>query len=196
MEQLSAQYWEERYENQNTGWDLGEISTPLKTYIDQLTDKSIKILIPGGGNSYEAEYLFKNGFKNVYVVDVSKTALISFKKRVPEFPLEQLWHQDFFDLNVKYTFDVILEQTFFCAINPRLRIDYISKILSLLKLEGKLVGVLFNEQMNADQPPFLADREEYLNLFKDDFKIEIMERCYNSTGKRMGKEWFIKLIKK
>jgi hypothetical protein len=44
-----------------TGWDLGQVSPPLKAYIDQLTDKNLRILIPGCGNSYEAEYLLEKG---------------------------------------------------------------------------------------------------------------------------------------
>ena len=43
-------YWEERYQKQDTGWDIGTISTPLKEYIDQLTDKKCRILLPGAGN--------------------------------------------------------------------------------------------------------------------------------------------------
>ena len=84
---LSEGFWENKYKKNKTGWDLGEVSPPLKTYFDQLTNKNLKILIPGGGNSYEAEYLFKNGFKNVYVVDISETALKNIKNRVPDFPL-------------------------------------------------------------------------------------------------------------
>jgi Thiopurine S-methyltransferase (TPMT). len=49
--------WQERYLNQQTGWDIGEISQPLKAYFDQLTDKRMRILVPGGGNGYEAAYL-------------------------------------------------------------------------------------------------------------------------------------------
>ena len=63
---LSAKVWDDRYKNNDIGWDLGEVSTPLKTYFDQLENKELKILIPGGGNSYEAVYLFQQGFKNVY----------------------------------------------------------------------------------------------------------------------------------
>ena len=55
---LSSEYWNTRYVENDFGWDAGEITTPLKTYFDQLKDKSLKILIPGAGNSYEAEYLF------------------------------------------------------------------------------------------------------------------------------------------
>ena len=83
---LDEQFWDTRYQNNDIGWDLAEISTPLKVYFDQLTNKELRILIPGGGNSYEAEYLHNQGFKNVYVVDLSETALDNIKKRVPSFP--------------------------------------------------------------------------------------------------------------
>jgi hypothetical protein len=51
-------YWEEKFIKNETGWDIGYVSTPLKEYFDQLTNKDLKILIPGSGNGYEAEYLF------------------------------------------------------------------------------------------------------------------------------------------
>ena len=71
MQILNENYWTERYQLGNTGWDTGSITTPLKTYFDQLSDKNIKILIPGSGNSYEASYLFKQGFSEVYIFDIS-----------------------------------------------------------------------------------------------------------------------------
>ncbi len=77
---LSANAWDNRYLNNDIGWDLGAVSTPLKVYFEQLENKEIKILIPGGGNSYEAAYLFENGFKNVFVVDDLKLLLIIFRK--------------------------------------------------------------------------------------------------------------------
>ena len=42
---LNKNFWDLRYQNNEIGWDIGYISTPLKKYIDQLTDKNIKILI-------------------------------------------------------------------------------------------------------------------------------------------------------
>ena len=39
MNVLDRTYWETRYRSDETGWDLGGPSTPLKEYIDQLTDK-------------------------------------------------------------------------------------------------------------------------------------------------------------
>ena len=50
MMKLNSEYWQNRYETNDIVWDAGKITTPLKEYIDQLEDKSIKILIPGCGN--------------------------------------------------------------------------------------------------------------------------------------------------
>jgi methyl halide transferase len=191
--ELNEGFWDNRYKTNIIGWDLGKISTPLKIYFNQLTDKNLKILIPGGGNSYEAEYLHNKGFKNVYVVDLSKTALTSFKKRVPTFPDSHLIQEDFFNLNI--SFDLIIEQTFFCALNPKLRIQYVKKMYELLNSKGKLVGVLFNIPLNDNHPPFGGNKNEYLSLFKPYFNIEIIENCYNSVESRKNDELFIKLVK-
>ena len=69
---LSDNYWNNLYLKNEFKWDLGAISSPLKTYIEQLNNKDLKILIPGAGNSYESEFLFSNGFKNVVVLDFAE----------------------------------------------------------------------------------------------------------------------------
>lgn len=84
--EFDKKYWDEKYMTCQSGWDIGYISTPLKEYFDQLKDETIKILIPGCGNAYEAEYLYQKGFRNVFVIDWSDEALRNFKKRVPYFP--------------------------------------------------------------------------------------------------------------
>lgn len=187
-------YWDERYKQGKTGWDIGYVSTPMEAYIDQLTDKNLKILIPGGGNSYEAEYLFENGFRNVYIADISSIPLNNLAERIQSFPKENLLHTDFFDLND--SFDLILEQTFFCALEPILRNRYVDKAYDLLKPNGKIVGLLFNIPLNSDEPPFGGNKDEYIPLFEDKFVIDKMEMAYNSIPPREGNELFIKLQKK
>ena len=188
---FDEQFWDNKYKTNKTGWDLGQVSPPLKAYFDQLTNKDLKILIPGGGNSHEAEYLLENGFTNVYVIDISKLALTNLKKRVPGFPSSHLIHQNFFDLN--QTFDLVIEQTFFCALNPNLREEYVSKMHSVLNDNGKLVGLLFDAELNEDHPPFGGDKKEYTSLFRNLFTIEVLEECYNSIQNRRGMELFINL---
>jgi thiopurine S-methyltransferase len=191
---LDKDFWDNRYVNNEIGWDIGEISTPLKEYIEQLENKNLKILIPGCGNAHEAEYIYSKGFNNVFLIDLSPTALNQFKKRVPNFPKEQLICSDFF--NHIGAYDVIIEQTFFCAINPTLRSKYAKHTSDLLKPNGKLVGLLFNEPLNNDHPPFGGHKEEYFSYFMPYFNIEIMEEANNSIEPRKGRELFIKLVKK
>lgn len=191
---LDESFWSEKYLDGHTGWDIGYVSTPLKEYIDQLTDKELKILIPGGGNSYEAEYLFENGFKNVSVIDISTIPLENLLKRVPSFPKKNLLHLDYFEL--EETYDLIIEQTFFCALNPEIRKEYVQKTHQLLKPNGKLVGVLFNIPLNNDTPPFGGNELEYRSLFEEKFIIDIMETAYNSIPQRTGNELFVYMRKR
>ncbi|WP_394331663.1 methyltransferase [Aequorivita viscosa] len=191
---LDESFWSEKYLDGHTGWDIGYVSTPLKEYIDQLTDKELKILIPGGGNSYEAEYLFENGFKNVSVIDISTIPLENLLKRVPSFPKKNLLHLDYFEL--EETYDLIIEQTFFCALNPEIRKEYVQKTHQLLKPNGKLVGLLFNIPLNNDTPPFGGNELEYRSLFEEKFIIDIMETAYNSIPQRTGNELFVYMRKR
>ena len=191
---LDSNYWENRYREQQTGWDIGYVSTPIKTYFDGVENKDLKILIPGAGNAYEAEYLYNSGFRNVFVVDWAESAINNLKKRLPDFPQDQLIHQDFF--KVKGEFDTIVEQTFFCSLLPVMRPDYARKVHELLRQNGLLVGVLFKIELYKDHPPFGGNEEEYKNYFQPYFKFEIYEECYNSIKPRMGNELFIQLRKK
>lgn len=188
MQELSSEYWNERYKNATTGWDLGEISPPLKAYIDQLENKSVKILIPGCGNAHEAVYMHMNGFTNVHLLDFASEPLQEFKRRIPDFPESHLHQADFFEH--QGTYDLILEQTLFCAIDPNLRTDYVKTVKRLLAPNGKLVGVLFNREFEGG-PPFGGNKLEYINLFSPTFNKVVMEACYNSISPRQGSELFV-----
>ncbi len=187
-------YWESRYQKNDTGWDIKQISPPIQNFINQLDNKNLKILIPGSGNAYEAEYLFQKGFKNTFVADIAKTPLDNLKKRLPHFPKNQLLHIDFF--KIEDTFDLIIEQTFFCVLKPKLRPDYAEKMSKLLKPQGQLVGLLFDFPLSGDEPPFGGHKKEYTNYFEDLFDFKTFERCYNSHPKRQGNELFFQFIKK
>ena len=188
MNKLDKSFWESRYQNNQTGWDVGYISTPLKEYIDQLTKKDIKILIPGAGNSHEAEYLWNNGFKNIYVLDIAEHPLLNFKTRIPDFPESQLIHDDFFEINE--SFDLIIEHTFFCALNPDLREKYAEKMFDLLNKNGKLIGLLFDFELTKEGPPFGGSENEYTNYFIKLFSIKKLEKAYNSIKPRQDRELF------
>lgn len=194
MEELNSQYWNNRYQNNDFGWDSGSITTPLKEYIDQLKNKELNILIPGAGNSYEAEYLFNHGFYHCFVLDYASVPLRNLQRRVPFFPDNHLIQEDFFNHHKHY--DLIIEQTFFCALNPGLRKDYVKKMYELLNPKGKLIGLLFDDPMNSDKPPFGGSKIEYETLFGPYFNFKVFAPCYNSIKPRFGKELFMILEKK
>ena len=187
-------FWENLYRIGDTGWDIGKLSTPLQSYFDQIKNKDISILIPGAGNAYEAEYLINSGFKKVYVLDIAKEPLVKAKERMPYVSDHYFIEDNFFNHSGQY--DLIIEQTFFCALNPDLRISYAKKMTELLKVEGKLVGALFNTFFEKEGPPFGGDIEEYQILFEKYFSIHTLSPCYNSIIPRRDREVFINFEKK
>ena len=193
MNQIEEEkYWTQRYHEKRIGWDIGYPSTPLKEYIDQLEDKTISILIPGAGNAYEAEYLWKQGFRNVYVMDISQVPLRQFHERNPDFPAKQLLLEDFFQH--KTTYHLIFEQTFFCSFVPtdKNRNHYAEQMAKLLKSNGKLVGVWFDLPLTEDieKRPFGGDKKLYLRYLNPHLKTITFEKCYNSIPPRIGNELF------
>ena len=110
----------------------------------------------------------------MYVIDIAETPLENIKKRKPEFA-SHLLHADFFTLET--TFDLILEQTFFCALPPEMRPQYVEKIASILNPRGKLAGLLFDFPLTNEGPPFGGSKEEYINRFAPKFEIKKLERA-------------------
>lgn len=195
--QLDASFWNERWINHETAWDIQTVSPPLKNYIDTITNKNAAILIPGCGNAYETQYLLDKGFTNITLIDISAQLCQHIIGQFEEYIGKQLTVicGDFFNHNGKY--DYILEQTFFCALNPMLRNNYVNHMHQLLNTNGILAGVLFNITFpNIDLPPFGGNKEEYQSLFENKFQIKHLEVCYNSIQPRKDNELFIELVKK
>ncbi|MEQ1798956.1 MAG: methyltransferase domain-containing protein [Lacibacter sp.] len=179
-------YWSNRYLQKQTGWDIGYSSTPLKEYMLTVKDKTVSILIPGCGNAYEAESLLAMGFTDITLLDISAVLTAELKKKFSNKKIN-IVTGDFFEHAGQY--DLILEQTFFCAIHPSLRETYVEQMNRLLKPGGKLAGVLFNRNFEGG-PPFGGTKEEYEPLFAAHFNIKKMELCYNSIQPRSGTELF------
>lgn len=191
---FDEKYWSSNYESGNIGWDIGEVSPPIKNYADQIKDKNISILIPGCGNAYEAEYLCDIGFKNISLLDFSKVLADDLKIKFAFNNNIKVICEDYFDHEGKY--DLIIEQTFFCAINPEIREEYLKKMTSLLKDTGKLIGVLFDREFEKAGPPYGGSKKEYEKLFEKYFDIKLIEECYNSFPPRSGNELFINIKQK
>ena len=190
---LDQNYWNERWQKNETGWDTGKASPAITAYIDQYTYKSAAVLIPGCGNAYEAEYLITKGFTNITLIDIAPKAVATLKEKFADNPQVTVVCNDFF--NHQGNYDLIIEQTFFCAIPPDHRKVYAEKAASLLNNNGKIIGVLFDKQFNQPFPPFGGCPAEYKPIFEKHFTIKTMDKCYNSISKRAHSEVFINLVK-
>jgi len=189
MLKLDAEYWNNRYLDKTHRWDIGYPSPAITNYFDNIEDKTASILIPGCGSAYEGEYLHKKGFTNVTLLDISEETKKLFLARVPDF--NDFKVEEFF--NLEGQFDYIIEQTFFCALNPNLRGKYASKMQTLLAPKGKLVGLMFEAELYQDHPPFGGNKLEYLPIFKPYFSSINMNLTSDSIEERMGRELFIEL---
>jgi methyl halide transferase len=185
---LNADYWNEQYISKNIGWDLGYVSPPIKNYIDTIEDKSISILIPGCGNAYEAEYLLDKGFCNITIIDIAAHLVKSLQDRFANHSNINIILGDFFEHLSSY--DLIIEQTFFCALPPTLRQKYVWKMHQLLKPNGKLIGLLFNRDFDSN-PPFGGSAKEYQKLFAEAFYLSPLINFNYSATPRKNTEIFI-----
>jgi methyl halide transferase len=192
------EYWSARYEEGQTGWDIGAPAPALKAYFDQIVDKNTRILLPGAGNAYEAAYLWEQGFEHITILDIAEIPLKNFADRNPSFPKQQLIQANFFDHRGEY--DLIVEQTFFCSFvpTPENRKLYVHQMASMLPIGGKLVGLWFDIPLTGDMTkrPFGGSKGEYLSYFTPYFEVKTFEKCYNSIKPRHGNEFFGILIRK
>jgi hypothetical protein len=67
---------------------------------------------------------------------------------------------------------------------------------SLLSEKGKLFGLLFDFPLTEEGPPFGGSKEEYLNLFSENFTIKTLETAHNSIQPRKARELFFIFLPK
>lgn len=192
--ELDASFWNKCWLDGQTGWDVGYASPPIIKFLEQYNHKNAAILIPGCGNAYEAEWMAENGFTNITLVDIATEAVARLKSKFKMQTQVNVLCEDFFQHQGKY--DLIIEQTFFCAQVLERREEYVQKIASLLNTKGEIAGVLFGRNFDAPGPPFGGEAATYQSLFEPYFNIKKLEACYNSIPSRAGSELFIHFVKK
>jgi SAM-dependent methyltransferase len=190
---LDKYYWDERYSSHQTGWDLGAPSPALVDFFENEDNKELRILIPGCGNAYEAKYLLESGFSDITLLDFAPTLVGILQQNFASFDEIQVIEADFFRFQGQ--FDLIIEQTFFCAQQKSQRTNYVAKMHELLVPGGQLIGLLFDREFEQG-PPFGGSAEEYHKLFSEgNLEVLQMEKTALSVEPRMGTEVFFKVRK-
>ena len=95
---LNKEYWDSRYKNRQTGWDIGYASPALIEYAETVIPKEASILIPGCGNAYEAKALLESGFGNITLLDIAPTLVHQVQKNFGEAAQVRVICQDFLSM--------------------------------------------------------------------------------------------------
>ena len=136
------------------------------------------------------------GFYNTFYQDLSHLAAKHFRENHPHIPKKNILLGDFFSLKKSNFFDVIIEQTFFCALPLSSRSLYVNKTHELLNESGILIGLLFNVTFDGNEPPYGGDSKLYKKLFEDKYQLLKMDISSNSIPQRQGSELWMEMKKK
>ncbi len=187
---LTAPWWGGRYQSGDTGWDLGEVSPPFVQLHAEGTIAPCAVAVPGCGRGWEVTWLAELGY-TVTGIDFAPEALAEVKKRVNGAgPAPELVCADVLAPpdRLSGTFDLVLEQTCFCAIHPHRRPEYVAAMHRLLKPGGRLVG-LFYSCKGEGGPPFTTHPEAVRELFEGLFTVASLDLTPHSHERRVGEEW-------
>ena len=192
----SREDWERHYDEKDLRWDLDEVAPPFVRLWEERDIPPCRAIVPGCGAGHEVMFLAEKGFE-VTAVDYSHGAIKLIKNAFEENNYSgEVLQQDFFELDCNYNekFELMLEHTFFCAINPNMRQEYVETAKRILKPGGYLIG-LFYETNEDGGPPFNTHKEDIEKYFSNSFKIESLSKTPHSAEQRLEKEWLAVLKK-
>src|SRR5690606_27734921 len=89
--ELNQKFWNTLWENKTTHWDIGYPSPAIADFMSKYPNKEAAILIPGCGNAYEAEFLVKNGFTDITLIDIAPLAVKIIKERFAQYPQVKIY---------------------------------------------------------------------------------------------------------
>lgn len=192
----SEKFWSDLYKSKDTGWDLNQPAPALKDMLPRLKLPKSKVLVLGSGRAHDAALFAELGHV-VTAVDISPDAIAEAKKLYGHYPNLNFMVADALHLpqNMHNSFDIVFEQTCFCAINPSLRSDLVKAWRKYLHDQGMLLGIFFVVEKPSG-PPFGGSEWEIRQRLKEHFQFLFWGRWKNSVPKRQGRELFVYAKKK
>ncbi|MEM9189779.1 MAG: methyltransferase domain-containing protein [Myxococcota bacterium] len=187
--------WEDAWREGRIGWDAGASAPALHRLVKDgsLPDKG-RALVPGCGSGYDVLTLAEAGHPTVGV-DLAPVAAERFRTLREERGLgasqASVVVGDFFGWAPEARFDLIWDYTFFCAIPPELRADWVRKMDALLASGGELITLIFpvGDFLGPSDPPYRVSPELLQESLSPIFVAHTLERVEESHAGRLGHEW-------
>ncbi|WP_300528651.1 methyltransferase domain-containing protein [Maricaulis sp.] len=161
----SAMDWEQRFRDDTTPWERASLHPAARDWIDggQLKPGE-RVMIPGCGRSPEVVE-FAALPMQVVAADLSQTAIAWQGEALAASGVTaELIVADILQWRPAEPFDAIYEQTFLCAIPPRLRGEYEQAVHDWLRPGGALLA-LFMQKEERGGPPYGCSIEAMHELF-------------------------------
>jgi SAM-dependent methyltransferase len=188
-------FWEGAYQQDQTGWDLGQAAPPFVALLggDDAPQPG-RLLVPGCGRGPDALLFARHGF-DVTGVDFAPSAVAAATAAARSAGLPVSFVEaDLFTLGRRWPgrFDYVAEHTCFCAIDPARRPEYVEVVRDLLRPGGELLAI-FYAHGRAGGPPYTTTEAEIRALFEPRFIIGSLAPAVNSVPRRQGQELFGRL---
>jgi SAM-dependent methyltransferase len=188
-------FWEVAYQQDQTGWDLGQAAPPFVALLagDDAPPPG-RLLAPGCGRGHDALLFARHGF-DVTGVDFAPSAVEAAMAAAREAGLPATFVEaDLFTLGRRWPggFDYVAEHTCFCAIDPARRPEYVEVVRDLLRPGGELLAI-FYAHGRPGGPPYTTSAAEIRALFAPRFVIDSLGPAANSVPRRQGQELFGRL---
>lgn len=186
-----GQWWSQRYEVGDTGWDLAGPSPVLVDMMPRLKLSPSRVLVLGAGRAHDAAFFAQHGHF-VTAVDISENAIQEAKKLYGhieklKFELVDMFHPP--ERWIK-SFDIVWEHTCFAAIEPARRTELINVWKKVLTEQGQLMGVFMTKE-HRKGPPFGLTEWELRERLHKSFQFLYWGRWRKSAPGREGKELFV-----
>lgn len=187
--------WEARYERGDIPWDLGLAPPCLEDLLLRLGPTPLRVLVPGAGYGHDALAWAQAGHL-VTAIDIAPSAVARLRALAGDAGLTvEAREIDLFDLpaEMQDAFDIVWEQTCFCAIPPAQRAAYVRAMAGALRADGVLHGLFWNHGM-AEGPPWNISEAEVRSVFTQAFSLDGLVAVETSAGGR--KNEFLAVLRK
>ena len=191
-------FWEDIYKRNDIGWDLNGPTPIFNKIANKL--KPGRVIILGAGRGHDAIIFSKLNFE-VTAVDFAPSAINYLEKLCKKNNIKvNAVQSDIFSLGKYYDnyFDYIIEQTCFCAIDPRRRKEYERLVFRILKTAGNLIGLWYplDKAIEDGGPPWGVSRSNLKNIFEKRWIVTKELFSELSVKKRKQREKLIIFKKK
>lgn len=134
-------FWQARFDQDQTGWDRGAPSPQLLAWLDSGALQPCRIAVPGCGRGWEVVALAQRGFE-VVGIDYTPAALERARQLCESAGVRvELVHEDVLEYEPETEFDAIYEQTCLCALHPEHWERYADHLRAWLHPGGVLAAV-------------------------------------------------------